>query len=379
MQDLLWFLLPVAAFSGWWAATKHQRKADATNALNTEYYQGLNYLLNEQPDKAMDVFVHMMEVSSETVELHLALGSVFRRRGEVDRAIMLHQNLIARPTLDAAQRELALLELAQDFLAAGLLDRAERLFLELKQSRAHCQQSLKHLIAVYELEKDWAKAIEIARQYEKVAGVKQNRLIAHFLCEQALQSFSKGDRGLGGKLVKRAILADSECVRANIILADDERHNARYKVAIKTYMKVLDQDAAFVSEILPSLVACYEALGNEKKIPGLLDEIIGRYQPEHGMLLISRLFARFGTRHNAKALLSDFLLQYPSVKILASYMNVVDCQDDDAKDIQENVKRALSEIIAAGASYCCSECGFSGQALYWHCPSCKSWGSVKPI
>jgi lipopolysaccharide biosynthesis regulator YciM len=379
MQDLLWFLLPVAALSGWWAATKQQRKVQAQNTLNTEYYQGLNYLLNEQPDKAMDVFVHMMEVSSETVELHLALGSVFRRRGEVDRAIMLHQNLIARPTLDTQQRELALLELGQDFLAAGLLDRAERLFLELKQSKAHCQQSLKHLIAVYELEKDWAKAIEVAKQYEKVASLKQNRLIAHFLCEQALQSFAKGDRGLGAKLVKRAIVADSDCVRANIIMADDERKNGRYKAAIKTYMKVLDQDTAFVTEILPSVVECYEALGNEKKIPGMLDEIVGRYRPEQGMLLISRLFARFGTKHNAKELLSDFLQQYPSVKILASYMTVVDCQHDDANDIQENVKQALTKIVANGASYCCGECGFSGQALYWHCPSCKSWGSVKPI
>lgn len=382
MHELLWFLLPVAAYSGWWVARRQQEDKNGISrgAVATQYYQGLNYLLHEQPDKAMDVFVRMLEVDSETVELHLALGNIFRKRGEVDRAIALHQNLIARPNLKKRQKELVLLELGQDYLAAGLLDRAEKLFIELQDSKEHSALALKHLVDVYEQEKDWEKAITALNQYEKVSGRKYNYVVAQFCCELAEEAFRKGERSDGMKLIKRALNTDSGCVRANIILGDEEKRAKRYKAASKAYLQVLDQDPAFINEILPSVIFCYEAQGKEKSIPGLLQELIGMDQSESGRLAISRLMDKFGARQSAQNALNHFIETYPSVPVLATYVNLIQAEKGtDIRRALEKIKQALDSIVKSGSRYRCEQCGFSGQVLHWHCPSCKSWNSIKPI
>ena len=157
-QDLLWLLLPLAAASGWLAARfEYRRNAAKQLDLPSAYFQGLNFLLNEQPDKAIEIFIRVLEVNSDTVETHLALGNLFRRRGEVERAIRVHQNLIARPTLGKEQRSQALLEPGQDYFKAGLFDRAENLFLELAEIRAHSEQALALLRHIYQQEKEWEK------------------------------------------------------------------------------------------------------------------------------------------------------------------------------------------------------------------------------
>jgi len=179
--DLLWLLLPLAAASGWYVARFDQRRqAKRSLDLPSAYFKGLNFLLNEQPDKAIEVFIQVLEVNSDTVETHLALGNLFRRRGEVERAIRVHQNLIARPTLDKDQRTHALLELGQDYLKAGLLDRAESLFLELAEIRAHSEQALRHLLHIYQQEKEWEKA------------VKEAKHVVDFLLEHLLRKVTEG-------------------------------------------------------------------------------------------------------------------------------------------------------------------------------------------
>ena len=189
-QDLLWLLLPLAAASGWYAARRDLRRPAAA-PVSPDYFRGINYLLNEQPDKAIEVFTRMLEVNTETVETHLALGGLFRRRGEVERAIRIHQNLIARSTLDAAQRSQALCELAQDYLKAGLLDRAENLFLELAEIPAHLETALRALMAIYEQEKEWHKAIVSARRLALIVDSDLGPLLAQYHCEmgeRALQA-----------------------------------------------------------------------------------------------------------------------------------------------------------------------------------------------
>ena len=179
-MNLLWLLLPVAALSGWWIGRRrgNSNKNQSSSSIYPEYFKGLNFVLNEQPDKAIEVFIRMLEVDSETVETHLALGNLFRRRGEVDRAIRIHQNLIARPTLDREQRAHALLELGMDYMRLGLLDRAEGLFLELVESDLHLNQAYTELLEIYQQEKDWENAINIARKLELISGKKLNPVIA---------------------------------------------------------------------------------------------------------------------------------------------------------------------------------------------------------
>ena len=171
--EALWLLLPVAAGTGWWAARNATRRATREReggGFRSDYFQGINYLLNEQPDKAIEVFIKLIEVDSDTVETHLALGNLYRRRGDVDRAIRIHQNLVARESLSTSQRTEALLELGQDYMSAGVLDRAEDLFSEIAVDADYRMQALRQLIDIYEREKDWPKAIASARKLEQATG-----------------------------------------------------------------------------------------------------------------------------------------------------------------------------------------------------------------
>ncbi|MGB0713705.1 MAG: tetratricopeptide repeat protein, partial [Gammaproteobacteria bacterium] len=187
MPSWIWFVLPLAMVVGWVIGRRGgttRPKGDEA-CFDTRYFQGLNYVLNEQPDKAIEVFIKMVEVDSDTVETHFALGSLFRRRGEVDRAIRLHQNLIARPNLDRGQRAQALLELGRDYMLAGLFDRAENLFRELVDARFHIRQAYENLVAIYEQEKDWDNAIKAARNLEGRVPRDMRPVIAQFHCEKA--------------------------------------------------------------------------------------------------------------------------------------------------------------------------------------------------
>ena len=179
---LFWLLLPLAAGASWWAARRGIARVSGAQVdrLRSTYFRGLNYLLNEQPDKAIEVFLQIAEVDSNTIETHLALGNLFRRRGEVDRAIRVHQNLVARPTLNAEQKTSALLELGEDYMRAGLLDRAETLFTDLVGIDARAPSALRHLISIYQQERDWHKAIDHARRLEQATGESQGRMIAQY-------------------------------------------------------------------------------------------------------------------------------------------------------------------------------------------------------
>lgn len=245
MLQLLLLLLPLAAVSGWFFGYRHRKSSEdnlENNFISPEYFLGLNFLINEQPDKAVDVFVRMLEVNTDTVETHLALGNLFRRRGEVDRAIRIHQNLIARPQLDETQRMQAIFELAQDYLRAGVLDRAEKLFLELIKKGGEVSASLNSLINIYQQQKDWYQAISTAKKLEKLSSVNMNTPIAHLYCELANQTRTKGLHDKAHSYLKDALRHDKNCARANIILGKLFFESGKYQEAIKSMLKVYKQD-----------------------------------------------------------------------------------------------------------------------------------------
>ena len=266
MQNLLWLLLPVAAMSGWFAARRvgmGRQGRSPVQALQSEYYKGINYLLNEQPDKAIDAFIRVLEVDSETVETHLALGNLYRRRGEVDRAIRIHQNLIARPTLDPEQRNESLLELAQDYLSAGLLDRAEDLFREISASKDYKVQGLRQLIDIYEQEKDWDKATEAARELAVVTGSDLGQVVAQYLCEDAERSWAKRDGPGAFALLDEAMKADPACARANLIRGQIHVEEGDYASARDAYVAIENQDADYLPETIETLAIDLDGLQYE--------------------------------------------------------------------------------------------------------------------
>ena len=381
MPDLLWFLLPVAAFSGWWVAQRQQRETtgkQASQAYSAGYYEGLNYLLNEQPDKAVEVFVKSLPVSGETVEIHLALGSLFRRRGEIDRAILLHQNLLEQPELSSRQREQVMFELGQDHLSAGLLDRAEELFLELKRSRNHAQAALRRLIDVYQQEKDWANAISAAYQYADITGERQDFIIAHYYCELAEQALGEGRVGEAAGFVTKALQADPQNVRAVLTMARMAIAQGDCQEAVKHLQGILRRGVPYVSEILALLLECYQRLGWHERIPQVLAAVETPLDSVFETLDLARLCDRYGEKARARGLLERLLDRKPDSEVLSCYLDLLGEQFDCAATL-DKLKRLLRQRANLAMRYLCSQCGFSGQELHWQCPSCKNWGTIQPI
>lgn len=381
VSDLLWLLLPAAAASGWFAARLEYRRQQRQNFdLPAAYFKGLNFLLNEQPDKAIEIFIKVLEVNSETVETHLALGNLFRRRGEVERAIRIHQNLIARPTLDREQRSHALLELGQDYLKAGLLDRAENLFLELSEISAHSEPALKLLLHIYQQEKEWEKAIPVARKLGRVSGRKMDDVIAHYYCELAEQDLIRHNTSAAREHLRQALHTDPNCVRASILLGDLEAEEGRLREAIRAWRRVEEQDAHYLGEVAGRIADAYRRLGDEQGLYDYFHTALHR----HGGVALALTFASVIRDRDgvdaAEKFVIDWLRRRPNVHGLHALidLNLMEAVGS-ARDDLLLLKGIIESLRAEHLGYACTQCGFKGRTLHWLCPSCHGWNTVKPV
>ncbi len=381
LEPLLFLLLPVAALSGWLLGIRRNRKGDAPGgdcgSLSKDYFKGLNYLLDEQADKALEVFIQMSELDSEAVELHFALASLFARRGEVDRAIRIHQNLIARPVLAQSDRNRALYELAQDYMRAGLLDRAESLFGELTDDAVFGQRSRRQLLDVYQQEKEWDKAIQIARRLDSIQGQPLAPILAHFFCEQADEVLARGDSSQAMRMVKRAFSEDRNCVRATLIEAQLHLLNKNARAAIKSLKRVEKQNSEYLPLILDPLQQAYETQGNSE---GFIDYL--RHLPDDGSLSPTLKLSEQLQCHEGDAgalqLLSQTLRRRPSLRILQQMLHLYGKRTPDQTELQLALA-TLDKFLQDKPVYHCENCGFHSRAMQWQCPSCKQWDRVKPI
>ena len=382
VQEILFLLLPVAALSGWWLGRRNAAGAKEDSSLNlpSGYIRGLNYLLNEQQDKAIDLFIRMLDVDSDTVETHLALGSLFRRRGEVDRAIRIHQNLIARPTLNKEQRALALYELGQDYMRAGLLDRAEALFSELVNNEPHTEAALQQLLDIYQQEKEWDNAIQIALRLEAKTGQSRRDIVAHFYCEKAELARAQGESARALKLLKRAIMESRTCARASILEGQIEQAAGNYKAAIKAYHRVEEQDPEYLPEIIAPLTECYRAIGKIEDMVVFLRQNLARHAGISLMLALAELIRQEKGDAEAADFITDYLRQRPSVRGMDRLIELhVANTSETVRNKLQVLKDVTDQLIANKPVYRCSECGFTGKSLHWQCPGCKQWNTVKPI
>jgi len=379
---LLWLLLPVAAASGWYMARREQRRKDDTPSINlpSAYFKGLNFLLNEQPDKAIEVFIKVLEVNTETVETHLALGNLFRRRGEVERAIRIHQNLIARPTLSSEQRSLALLELGQDYFKAGLFDRAENLFTELVETRAHSEQALEMLQQIYKQEKEWDKAIGVCERLARVTGQSMNDVIANYLCEQAEAEFGKEKFDEATRLTKKALQRDPDCVRASMTLGELEFQQGRYRQAIQAWSHIEKQDPVFLGEVAQRIRDAYLALKDEKGLYQYFESALSRNSDIKTMLTLVDLIKERDGMDAAEAFVVKWLRRNPSVQGLKRLIEIHLLQaEGSARGDMELLLGIIDKLGEQYQGYACSHCGFRGRSLYWSCPGCNRWNTVRPV
>lgn len=380
--EVLFLLLPVAAFSGWLIGrhASTSRRESSGCEIPSDYIKGLNYLLNEQQDKALEVFIRMLEVDNDTVETHLALGSLFRRRGEVDRSIRIHQNLIARPTLSREQRAHVLFELGQDYMRAGLFDRAESLFQELLDSEPHTQQALWQLIAIYQQEKDWEKAIETAHRLETQAGRRLNSVIAQYHCELAEQARKNGDMTKFMKMIRRALATDRNCVRASLLEGESYMSSGNWKAAIRAYRHVEQQDPDYLSEIIDPMWRCYRSLGRTQEMREYLDQVLEHHGGISIALAIAELSRQQGGDQSAIEFLIEYLRRRPSVRGMDRLIELAIANSEGkARENLQVLKELTHSLVEEKPVYKCQTCGFTGKALHWQCPSCKNWTTIKPI
>ncbi|MBK1649138.1 lipopolysaccharide assembly protein LapB [Rhabdochromatium marinum] len=402
-MEWLFLLLPVAAASGWWIGRRGEGARGLAAGPDPAYFRGLNYLLNEQPDKAIDVFLELAEVDRETAETHLALGALFRRRGEVDRAIRIHQDLMARPKLTSQQRAFALYELGLDYMRAGLLDRAESLFNELVEMRLHLQPALRALIDIYQQEKDWSRCLDIARQLEATGETPLRNEIAQFHCELAEQCLRDQDTGAARRHLQDAQQVDSDCIRASLLQAQMDMARGDAKAALALYARVVERGPRFVPALLPGLKACYQRLGYERVAdelgklfraqpsPPLMLELSEALEREQGVVAASAFLIDYLREHadlaGAERLL-ELRLRQPAEAGRVAGAGAGQVTTDAAADLApdspldpaaEIVLGVVRHLLAAQPAYQCDHCGFEARALHWQCPSCKHWGSIKAV
>jgi len=382
VYNLLWLLLPLAAASGWLGARLDQRRRAKKNSfdLPSAYFKGLNFLLNEQPDKAIEVFTQALEVNTETVETHLALGNLFRRRGEVERAIRIHQNLIARPTLDKEQRSHALLELGQDYLKAGLFDRAENLFQELAEIRLHSEQALRLLMRIYQQEREWSEAISTARKLARLSGQSMDDVIAHFHCELAERAMAESNYADARIHVKTALRSDGACVRASILLGDIEVACGRHREAIKAWKQIEGQDAQFLGEVAERIADSYRQLGDEEGLYEFFRSALQRHQVIGLILTFADIIGNREGIEVAEKFVVESLRRRPSVHGLHRLIELnLSEATGSGKDDLLMLRNIIEELCAQHRGYACQHCGFKGKSLHWVCPGCNRWDTIKPV
>lgn len=260
MEILLFLLLPIAAWSGWRIGRR-----GAIKSLPPNFFAKTDLAIHSQPDPAIDTLVHMPEVDKDAIDTHLTLGNIFRKRGEMERAIRLHHGLLARSSIASDQKSLAQLELARDYLAAGVLDRAEALLLDLIAQRAQLAASLRHLLDLYQQGKEWLSAINIAQQLQNQTRQDLRREISHFYCELAEQALKTQHIKQAKFFVKRSLQTQRDCARALILRAHIEQLSGNYNKAIKLYKHIAWQDVDYFSLIVHDLIKCYQMANIKSK------------------------------------------------------------------------------------------------------------------
>lgn len=381
--EVLFLLLPVAAFSGWFIGRNNSRpKQGSTGSplLSRELFQGLNFILNEQPDEALEVFIRMSQQDNETVDIQFALASLFLRRGEVDRAIRIHQNLIARPLLSRSQRNQALYELALDYMRAGLLDRAESLFQDLLNDPDYGVPSKLQLLDIFQQEKEWQQAIEVARNISSVKGSSVAPMIAHYFCELAESALKRGDSTEAKKLIKRAFKEDRNCVRASLLDADIALGNSQLDYAIRAYKKIEQQDADYLPLAIEPLQKSYELQGQLVQFVRYLRGLVDKRESISLVLALAQQLHGRGEEQQALELLKNYLQRRPSLRALDYLLELRVNHGESAQQGEAGIVRDIvRKLLSVKPVNRCNNCGFSSKSMHWQCPSCKRWNTVKPI
>jgi lipopolysaccharide biosynthesis regulator YciM len=377
MEFEYWWLLGFPLFFGLgWVAARIDIKqiVSESRALPRSYFKGLNFLLNEQPDKAIEAFIEVVKVDPETIELHFALGSLFRRRGEYDRAIRMHQNLLERQDLGADQKVIALAELGQDYLKAGILDRAEEVFRKLEKS-PQASAARRHLLEIYEQEKDWPRAIEMSRQVES-----DPRDLAQYYCELAASEAAQSRPDAARGYLEKALDENRKCVRASLQLGDLERNENNLEKAIEQWKRIESQNPSYLALVAQRLLEAYHELGRDEDGLRLLAGYLERYPSLDLLDTVFQQTLELKGHEQAYTLVRDELRHNPTLLGLDRLLEaqIIAAGSPDKRRDLELVRNLVHGHTRRLARYRCETCGFKARQFHWRCPACGGWETYPP-
>lgn len=377
-----WWLLilPIFFALGWMAARVDIKQLIAeSTTLPAAYFKGLNHLIKDQHKKAVEAFSEAIHVNSDSLELHFALGSLFRRTGETDRAINMHLNLLEKKELTDSQRDAVSAELAQDYLKAGLFDRAEELFKNLQDKR-YRQPALSALLEIYVREREWLQAIETATELERLSGISFRVEIAQYYCELAVNALIDQQPDAMRLHLADALNANKQCVRANVMLGDLEVQSGSHAAAISHWKRIEFQNADYLALVAPKILKSYAALDQSQEGIALLTSYLEKYQlPSLMSALYEVTIAEEGPESAAK-LARNELIRKPSLQTLDQLLQVramttKPSNRQGSQDIQL-MQQTVRNAIGDRAAYHCNQCGFRAKQYHWQCPACNAWESL---
>lgn len=383
MEFEVWWLLAIPVIFGLgWIAARFDIKSllSESNVLPSSYFRGLNFLLNEQPDKAIDAFVEVAKLDPETTELHFALGSLFRRRGETERAIRVHQNLLSRDDLPANEQQHALYELGHDFLKAGLLDRAEEAFRKLEHS-GYSKQAQRSELTIYQIEKDWAKALASAQQLaSEDPEVSYRQEIAQFHCELAQEALQRKDGDTAAAELQSALQANPANVRATLLRGDMLLQAGDAEGALRVLREIEQQNPIYLGLAAERIMRACEALGRPADGVALLRDYLKRHATDDLVeIVVDKVMAVEGAPA-AYALVREEMRRAPS---LPGMIRMIEAQmpgaaSDEQRGDLELMRKLLQQRTRNVPRYVCDQCGFRARLFYWQCPGCSGWETYRP-
>ena len=380
-MDPVWLLvlLPVAAASGWMVAAYDRTPNHRKSHIPDRFFEGLNCLLNDQPDEALRIFLDAVELDSGTVEMHMALGNMFRQRGEVDRATRIHENLVSRTDLDNELRSQALFELAQDYFKAGLYDRAENLFQELRKIKSVRVRAGQLLLQIYDQEREWEKAIEVSIELNEHSDSDYSHTIAHLYCEVAESNIRNGNYARAEENIDQSFKYDQKCIRA--VLQSGRlaamRSNHTNAIAIWRSLEYLAPD--YLGEVATHIANSYRALGDLVSLRQFLESALEKNPDSRIIDIFVDLTREQHGDEASRDLMLKLVRKHPT---LEGVLQVIADQDRSVgttgqeKDYQL-LASLIGRVVDTGRQYSCRNCGFQSNSLNWQCPGCKTWGAMQ--
>jgi lipopolysaccharide biosynthesis regulator YciM len=381
MEFETWWLLAIPLFFalGWIAARVDIKQlVSESRSLPRGYFKGLNFLLNEQPDKAIDAFIEIVKLDPETIELHFALGNLFRRRGEIERAIRVHQNLLARPDLPLEYQVNSQYELGQDYLKAGLLDRAEETFNKLVDTQ-YGAQARRALLEIYQREKEWTRAIEAATALQESGAGSRQKEIAQFYCELAQDELVHTHPDAALTMLEKALAADRKSVRATMLMGDACLAKGDTEAALLAWRRVEHQSVPHVALVAQRLMDGYRAVGRSQEGLNLLKNYLAEAPSIDLLEVVFKAVLELDGVEAANQLVSDELRRTPTLlgldKLLEARLMEAPPEVRPELSLVKNLVHGYTQKLAR---YQCGHCGFKARQYYWQCPGCSQWETYPP-